>query len=229
MRLNHVEQTFLDSVCKEIKDPVINSRVSYLFKWYTRKAQRNKLWYHITRFITYLIPCLITLISVFVTAKSGENCDNHGVVWIAVLSAVLAVIHHIIDHFRFYENWIRYRTTVEYLKEEAELFLNGCKPYKQSTQSAKDGGVQAEKTKEERLFAQRIEALTKNELQDWTALRKKSHRTLEEESQANLHNSGTQSRGGASSAAASDSAAAGEAEPAGQPCPESGPQTPTQD
>lgn len=39
MRLNHVEQAFLDSVCKEIRDPVIRSRVSDLFKEYLKRKR----------------------------------------------------------------------------------------------------------------------------------------------------------------------------------------------
>lgn len=174
--LNKVEQAFLEAVCKRIDEPVINARLCYLFEWYTRKAQHNKRWYNCTRFITYLIPCLITLISVY--AASMEGSSKWAIAVTATLSAILVGIHHVIDHFRFYENWVRYRGTAEKLKTEAELFLNRCSPYNK--------GVKDSKLR----FAAKIERIAKAELDNWENLVEESHKPFRDENHAALQTGG---------------------------------------
>lgn len=172
--LNLVEREFLDAVCVKIADPVVNERLVYLLEWYTRKAQFNKHWYNASRFLTYLFPCLITLISVPVSIIQSNS--RWAIAVVAVISATLVVIHHIVDHYRFYENWMRYRGTAEKLKREAELFLNRCESYN--------------KTPEENLrrFAGKIERIAKAEIDAWENLQDESYKPFQNENQAALQN-----------------------------------------
>ena len=170
------EDLFLKAVCDKISKDVVNERLDYLFNWYSRKASRNKFWYNLTRFITYLIPCLITLISVYTGAFA---CKGEMIIpIIASLSALLVIIQHIVDHYRFYESWIRYRTTVEKLKRDAELFLNGCEPYN-------DNDEQMNIMK----FAEMIECYTDAEFSNWVILREESNKPFKNEIQASLQSS----------------------------------------
>ncbi len=171
--LNQVEQEFLNALCEKVDDPLINSRLCYLFEWYTRKSQHNKRWYNWTRFITYLIPCLVTLISVYAAFIQGDS--KWAIAVTATFSAALVGIHHVVDHFRFYENWVRYRSTAELLKSEAELFLNRCSPYNKGN---------AKELKQR--FAAKIERITKDELHNWENLLDESHRPFKDENQAAL-------------------------------------------
>lgn len=171
--LKKVELEFLRNVCEKVDDPIVNPRLCYLFEWYTRKAQHNKRWYNWTRFITYLIPCLITLISVYAAFIQGDS--KWAIAVTATLSAALVGIHHVIDHFRFYENWVRYRGTAEKLKTEAELYLNHCAPYNKG--SAKEN---------KQRFANRVERITKAELANWENLLEESHKPFKEENHAAL-------------------------------------------
>ena len=173
--LKKVETNFLKAVTKRIEDPVVNERLVYLFEWYTRKAQRNKFWYNLTRFVTYLIPCLITLISVFASIIAGDG--KWAIATVASLSAALVGIHHLVDHVRFYENWIRYRDTAEKLKREAEYFLNRCSPYNKT------------KTENWKRFSARIERITKAEISSWENLQEESYRPFKDENQAAIQQS----------------------------------------
>lgn len=191
--LKLVEKNFLAAVCARIDDPVVNERVSYLFTWYSRKAQHNKHWYNWTRFITYLIPCLITLISVYASIIEGNG--KWAIAVTATLSAALVGIHHVVDHFRFYENWIRYRGTAEKLKREAELFLNRVDPYNKSV------------TENRKRFAAKIERVTKTEIDGWENLQEESHKPFRDENQAALQNGQIANGGSQPAADASQNAA----------------------
>ena len=172
--LRKLEQEFLETLCQGVTDEVLHTRLSYLLEWYTRKAQGNKHWYNVTRIITYAIPCAITLVSVFASMQEGDVKWAIGVT--ATLSAILVAMHHVIDHYRFYENWTRYRSTAEKLKEQAELYLNRAKPYDKATRQ--ENRV---------LLARKMESLASSELSSWANLLEESHRTLREENQNAIH------------------------------------------
>ena len=175
--LNELEQSFLAAICRELDDETVRTRLSYLLEWYTRKAQFNKFWYNCCRFVTYLIPCLITLVSVFGSVFDSDN-SKWAILTTATLSAFLVAIHHVIDHYRFYENWVRYRDTAEKLKTETEYFLNHCEPYNKK-----------DRQKNYLKFAARIEYFSSAELASWENLLDESYRTFQEENQAALQNS----------------------------------------
>lgn len=181
--LKDLEQSFLSAICRELEDRIIKTRLSYLLDWYTRKAQRNKFWYNWCRFISYLVPCLITLVSVYGSVFDADH-SKWAILTTATLSAFLVALHHVIDHYRFYENWVRYRDTAEKLKTETELFLNHCEPYNKK-----------DKQKNQLNFAAKIEFYSSSELAGWENLLDESYRPFREQTQAALQNSSQQTIG----------------------------------
>lgn len=185
--LKELESEFLQSVSARFEPSAAKERIEYLFTWYSRKARFHKRWYNWTRFFTYLIPCLITLVSVYASVCKKSDC---ALIAIATLSTILVGVHHIIDHFRFYENWIRYRSTVEKLKREAENFLSGYAPYTRPEDKAD------ELKKINRIFARNVEKIAMNELDNWENLQDESYKSLKEALDAALrYNSGSGSNG----------------------------------
>ena len=164
--LQQEEIEFLKKVIEKFQDdPVVSDRLRYLFVWYTRKAQHNKTLYNLTRTITYLIPCLITLVSVYAVFM----CETWPTVISATLSVILVFINHKIDHYRYYENWVRYRGTAERMKTEAQFFLSRGGDY------AKGGDKKARV-----LFVNRIEQLASDELMNWENLQADSYQTFKD-------------------------------------------------
>ena len=156
----NAEQEFLESICKKVEDETIAARLRYLFDWYEKKAVQNRRNYNLYRTLTYLLPCLITLTSVYIFVFK----DHWGSTVSATISVALAFINHRIDHYRYYENMVRYRNTAEKLKRETELYLNGCLPY---------NGINEDKKR--RLFAYNIEYFASAELASWENLQAESH------------------------------------------------------
>lgn len=154
------EEEFLESLCGKIEDETVATRLRYLFNWYESKATQNRRSYNFFRTLTYLLPCLITLTSIYIFIFE----DHWGSTVSATISVALAFINHRIDHYRYYENMVRYRNTAEKLKRETELYLNGCAPY---------DGINEDKKR--RTFAYNIEYFASVELASWENLQAESY------------------------------------------------------
>ena len=154
------EKDFFDDACGRIDNESVKKRMKYLLAWYSQKAEENKRKYNLLRTWSYSLPCIITLVNVFAFLLSKE--------WIAVISGtisvLLAFINHRMDHHRYYENWIRYRNTVEKLKTQMEYYLSGSFPY-----NCDDSKMNS------RILAEMIESTATEELTRWTNLRSESH------------------------------------------------------
>ena len=153
------EQKYLESLCDLVEDKVIAARLRYLFDWYERKANENRKRYNLFRALSYLLPCLITLTSLYVVFFG----ELWGSTISATISVALAFVNHQVDHYRYYENMVRYRSTAEKLKRETSLYLNGCAPY--------DGNQAANR----RAFAYNIEQYSAAELAGWENLQAESY------------------------------------------------------
>ena len=159
-KMKEFEKEFLISACDRITNEVVKERLNYLFKWYTRKAEENKWRYNLYRTVSYALPCMITLVSIYSFLFKVN--------WVSIISATISVVltfvSHRADHYRYYENWVRYRNTAEQLKRQTELFLNRCEPY----DNKKDG-------ENEKLLASNIEAIAAEELSSWENLQLDSY------------------------------------------------------
>ena len=171
-KVKEFEKNFLVSTGDKIKNPVIKERLHYLFAWYSRKADRNKMFYNLNRTVSYLLPCLITLVGVY--AIFFENTlSRWPSIITATISVILTFINHRADHYRFYENWVRYRNAAEQLKRNAELYLTGCEPYDNADAD------------NEKLFASTIEQIAADELSNWETLESDSYHSFMSNSSQN--------------------------------------------
>ena len=165
-KVKEFEKKFLISIGDKIENEVIKERLSYLFAWYSRKADRNKIFYNINRTATYVLPCLITLVGVYaIFFQSKTELSVWPSIITATISVILTFVNHRADHYRFYENWVRYRNAAEQLKRNAELYLTGCEPY--------DGDVDKDK-----LLAAAIEKIAADELSNWETLESDSYNSF---------------------------------------------------
>lgn len=156
------EAEFMDFACGQVKNPLLSKRLRYLLVWYDAKARGNRRGYHFCRNWTSILPSVITLVSV--VGFLWKNGSNYVPAITATISVLITIVHHHMDHYRYYENWVRYRGASEDLKRETMLFLNRCAPY--------DEGADDEI---ERRFAAQIEEIAAKEHANWENLREDSH------------------------------------------------------
>ena len=155
------EMDFFNFVCSKINNELLSNRLRYLLHWYDNRARHYKGLYHRYRNFTSILPSLITIMSVTSFFWEDSRIPTVGVVFISI---AITIVHHRMDHYRRYENWVRYRGTAEALKRETMLFLNHCSPYNTKT------NIEAEL-----LFATEIERISSEEYSKWENLREDSH------------------------------------------------------
>lgn len=153
------EQAFLNEICTRVEGEVLSLRLRYLFYWYTEKAQANRAHYHIFRSLTTALPALIALLSLYSFAV-GERAAS---VAAATISILITLINNRMDHYRYYESWLRYRSVAEALKRETVLFLNRYGPY-----------ATADEPERRQLFAGMVEQIADEELINWEHLKAQS-------------------------------------------------------
>ncbi|MBD5169662.1 MAG: DUF4231 domain-containing protein [Oscillibacter sp.] len=154
------EDLFLESVYEKIGDPTLEARLKYLMDWYHKKAQHNRRCYNVFRTISTLLLCLITLLSALNFDWAKETVP----LGITIISISITLINSRMDHFRYYENWLRYRGTAEKLKREMMLYIS------------RSGDYQPPDPEEPRtLFVKKIEDIAADEFSAWENLRAESH------------------------------------------------------
>ena len=179
------EEAYIDFLCTEVskkvrrelaeesvqasREAILASRLSYLLRWYHQKAQRNRQRYNLFRTLSIVLPCLITLCSVY-TFLMG---DKAAAVASATISILITFCSHHMEQFRYYENWMRYRGTAERLKHDTLLYLNDLAPY---AQLAPDGSQVVPNTPTMQ-FAQDIETTAMDELAKWESLQQEIRNT----------------------------------------------------
>ena len=151
------EQELFQEINKSIGSEVLKNRLKYLLEWYDSKAQWNRNCYNILRSLSILLPSVVAALSLF-SFLGGEKIIA---AFSGLISLAAAYLSHLLDQYRFYESWIRYRSTAETLKSEIFLCLGGCTPY---------CGSQSER--EHQLFV-KTEEIAREETTNWQNLRKK--------------------------------------------------------
>lgn len=149
------EEALFSTLQKSIQTSELKSRLQYLLEWYDAKAQFNRRCYHVLRTLSVLLPGAAAALSLF-TFLGGEKIIA---AITGLISLATAFLSHMLDQYRFYESWMRYRNAAEALKSEAFLCLSGCEPY---------SGDQP--TRERRLAA-RVEEIACEETAGWEKLR----------------------------------------------------------
>ena len=161
-RREEEELAYIRALCNGVQDENVSRRLCYLLTWYHEKAQHNRRAYHRFRSLGSLLPGIITLLSLL-SLHIGDSIIG---TIMAAISILITLINHRMEHYRYYENWIRYRSAAEQLKREAQLFLTGCEPYSGNGEES-----------DQRRFMKTIETITLRELATWENLQSENQRT----------------------------------------------------
>ena len=112
-------------------------------KWHNEKAKWNKRRFYTVEVATLLAGAAIPIINLWL-AKDPY--------WAGVLSAILGgvvvVAASVGKLFKFHENWLQYRTLVEALEREKELYSNGAADYAELDEAGRN-----------RLLVERVESI----------------------------------------------------------------------
>lgn len=149
------EEALFSTIQESIQAPELKSRLQYLLEWYDAKAQFNRRCYHVLRALSVLLPGIAAALSLF-TFLGGEKIIA---AITGLISLTTAFLSHLLDQYRFYESWVRYRNAAEALKREAFLCLSGCEPYS------------GDQPARERLLAVQVEEIARKETAGWEKLR----------------------------------------------------------
>jgi hypothetical protein len=135
----------------------LDNRYYKELKWYDKESLFNK---SIHTRLQWSIIVLSSLTPVFIIIDYALN-DNLYFTLISVISAIaVAIIASAMRTFKYYDNWISYRTTCETLKKEIYLYEAGIDEYAGSEDK-------------ESLFVKRVESLISRENTLWVTTFKK--------------------------------------------------------
>src|SRR5262245_20378034 len=115
-------------------------------KWHNEKATWNKRRFYTAEVATLLAGAAIPVVNLWV-AKDPFWTG----VFSAVLGGVVVVAASVGKLFKFHENWLQYRTLVEALEREKELYSVGAGEY-----------ADADKAERNRLLVERVENVLAN-------------------------------------------------------------------
>jgi hypothetical protein len=115
-------------------------------KWHNEKATWNKRRFYAVEVVTLLAGAAIPVVNLWLV---------HDAFWAGVLSAILGgvvvVAASVGKLFKFHENWLHYRTLVEALEREKELYSVGANDYAKADEAGRN-----------RLLVERVENLIAN-------------------------------------------------------------------
>lgn len=143
MNPKEFEEYLTGRYCKEIE-------------WYDKKAILNNYAYKILEF-TLIVLSAITPVLIVIGGGLLE--------WALVLSVLVTIETSVLKVFKFYENWINYRTTCETLKKELHYYKAKIDDYKDVEDP-------------EAMFVNRVEALISREHSLWLMSRKRKETAI---------------------------------------------------
>jgi Protein of unknown function (DUF4231) len=115
-------------------------------KWHNDKATWNKRRFYAVEVATLLAGAAIPVVNLWLV---------HDAFWAGVLSAILGgvvvVAASVGKLFKFHENWLQYRTLVEALEREKELYSAGAGEYAEANEAERN-----------RLLVERVENILAN-------------------------------------------------------------------
>jgi hypothetical protein len=128
----------------------IKVRYQTEIEWYDKKAIanqfRNSCFQIILIICSSITPVLIAL---------SFSLRNELAIWISIVFAVITAISgSVLKIFKFYDNWMNYRTICETLRKEIHLYNAALDEYRESPDK-------------EALFVERVEALISREHTLW--------------------------------------------------------------
>ena len=130
-----------------------SERLDDQIKWYSNKSRYNQKMYKRLGLLEIIAASLIPLLSGLSSMISYSE-------WIiGILGVIIAVAAGASALYKFHENWMAYRTTLEALKHEKLLYLTQTNPY--------------ENDERFQTLVSRAESIMVNENQYWLAYSKK--------------------------------------------------------
>ena len=130
----------------------LTNRYQQQIDWYDSKSSSNQRTYK-------FFQVLVIVLSFSTPVIIALSYDSSKIIAI-VISFLVAILSSVTATFKFYENWINYRTTCESLRKEKYYYDFGIGPYK---------GIADKKS----LFVERVEDLISKEHTKWIDLQKK--------------------------------------------------------
>lgn len=127
------------------------------FEWYDDKAVNNKNYYRVMKVIEIALAAALPIVATLFAA-TGEPIWQ----WVTVAFAALLIIVEALEwNLNYQKKWMNYRTTAEGLRREEHMYKMGTGEY--------DGVDDPEK-----LFAERVLALTSRENRYWELTTRKA-------------------------------------------------------
>ena len=131
-----------------------SERLDDQIKWYSSESKYNQKMYKRLRLLEIISASLIPLLSGLSSMISYSE-------WIiGILGVIIAVAAGASVLYKFHENWLAYRTTLEALKHEKLLYLTQTAPYDNDERF--------------QTLVSRAESIMVNENQNWLVYSKKS-------------------------------------------------------
>ena len=135
------------------EEQYFSERLDDQIKWYSSKSRYNQNMYKRLGLLEIISASLIPLLS-------GFSMISYSKWIIGILGVTIAVSAGARALYKFHENWMEYRTTLEALKHEKLLYLTQTSPYDN------DERFQS--------LVSRAESIMVNENQNWLVYSKKS-------------------------------------------------------
>jgi Protein of unknown function (DUF4231) len=111
----------------------LQRRLEQQRQWHSDKAACNKRWFYRTEIATLFAGAAIPVVSLLLTNHSF--CAG---VLTAILGAIVVLAAALGKLFKFHENWLQYRTVVETLEREKELYLNATAEYAEADEARRN-------------------------------------------------------------------------------------------
>jgi Protein of unknown function (DUF4231) len=128
-------------------------------KWHDDRATWNKRRFYAVEIATLLAGAAIPVVNLWLV---------HDAFWAGVLSAILGgvvvVAAAVGKLFKFHENWLQYRTLVEALEREKELYSVGAAEYAGADEAGRS-----------RLLVERVENLLGNTTSQFIETQRSAH------------------------------------------------------
>ncbi len=148
-----LENKLFSEIESGLPDGIVKERVLYLLKWYRKKAERYKFFTYIGTSASILLPAILALLnSEALCHYLPDDCVKSFQVILPILGSVGAAFYAFLQSK---DNWIRYRTTVEQIKQKTVYYITQFE-----TTNTVDPSV-------EKAFLKQIEDICASEIAEW--------------------------------------------------------------
>ena len=162
-----LENDLFNSIKISLPDGVVKARVMYLLKWYRKRAQQYKFFTYFGALASILVPALLVLLNNQALNRwLSDAWVNNLQIILPVLSSAGAAIYAFLQ---CKDNWIRYRTVIEQIKQETVCYI---------AQHENDGSTDVSA---EVAFLKKVEGLCASELAEWRRNRMETPAMLNDE------------------------------------------------